>query len=132
MRRRFYQCMWLLYVTIVGLSALVASLRFAMGEDGTLHHFISTTSNHLVLVTSHNMLLACSTVLHCLSQAEPMPQCCDRAGLWPKLTMPCWKCAGADIRFFDQLGSRQAFHPSVSYSARNWAHSLEWLLHACD
>lgn len=49
-RRRFYVVMWIIYVSIVGLSTLVAIIRFAMGEDGSLHHFISTTSNYLVLV----------------------------------------------------------------------------------
>ncbi|KAK9816875.1 hypothetical protein WJX72_006410 [[Myrmecia] bisecta] len=48
-RYHFFCCMWLIYVTIVGTSTLVAVVRFAMGEDGTLHHFIATTSNHLVL-----------------------------------------------------------------------------------
>ncbi len=50
MRRRFYMTMWLLYIAIVGLSTLVAAIRYAIGDDGSLHHFISMTSNHLVLV----------------------------------------------------------------------------------
>ncbi len=59
-RQRFYQVMWLTYVAIVGLSTLVASLRFAMGEDGSLHHFLSTTSSHLVLVRFRTRCL-CNT-----------------------------------------------------------------------
>lgn len=51
MRRRSYQTMWLLYVAIVGISTLVAIIRYAIGDDGSLHHFISMTSNHLVLVS---------------------------------------------------------------------------------
>ncbi len=51
-RRRFYISMWSLYCSIVGISTLVAVVRFLLGEDGTLHHFISTTSNHLVLVSN--------------------------------------------------------------------------------
>lgn len=50
MRHKFYMVMWLLYMAIVGLSVLVATLRYAVGDDGSLHHFISMTSNHLVLV----------------------------------------------------------------------------------
>ena len=50
MRRSFYMVMWLLYMAIVGLSILVATVRYAIGDDGSLHHFISMTSNHLVLV----------------------------------------------------------------------------------
>ena len=50
MRRQFYMTMWLLYIAIVGLSTLVAAVRYAIGDDGSLHHFISMTSNHLVLV----------------------------------------------------------------------------------
>ena len=54
-RHKFYIAVWLLYVTIVGLSTLVAIIRYAVGEEGTLHHIISMVSNHLVLV---NLLLA--------------------------------------------------------------------------
>ena len=50
MRRKFYMAMWLLYMAIVGLSILVATVRYGIGDDGSLHHFISMTSNHLVLV----------------------------------------------------------------------------------
>ncbi len=50
MRRQFYMTMWLLYIAIVGVSTLVAATRYAIGDDGSLHHFISMTSNHLVLV----------------------------------------------------------------------------------
>ena len=50
MRHKFYMVMWLLYMAIVGLSILVATVRHAIGDDGSLHHFISMTSNHLVLV----------------------------------------------------------------------------------
>ena len=49
-RHKFYVAMWLLYVAIVGLSTLVAIIRYAIGEEGSLHHFISMVSNHLVLV----------------------------------------------------------------------------------
>lgn len=35
-------------MSIVSTSVLVALIRFASGEDGSLHHFIATTSNHLV------------------------------------------------------------------------------------
>ena len=51
-RHTFYIAMWLLYVAIVGLSTLVAIIRYAVGEEGSLHHFISMVSNHLVLVIS--------------------------------------------------------------------------------
>ena len=49
-RQNFYICMWCLYCSVVGISTIVAVVRFVLGEDGSLHHFISTTSNHLVLV----------------------------------------------------------------------------------
>ena len=51
MRRKFYMAMWLLYMAIVGISTLVAVIRYSIGDDGSLHHFISMTSNHLVLVS---------------------------------------------------------------------------------
>ena len=51
MRCKFYLIMWLLYMAIVGISTLVAIIRYAIGDDGSLHHFISMTSNHLVLVS---------------------------------------------------------------------------------
>ena len=51
MRRKYYLIMWLLYMAIVGISTLVAIIRYAIGDDGSLHHFISMTSNHLVLVS---------------------------------------------------------------------------------
>lgn len=70
MRRRFYQVMWVTYVSIVGLSTLVAALRFVTGEDGTLHHFISTTSNHLVLVGSQRLYL-CSFVKNVQHRLRP-------------------------------------------------------------
>ena len=54
-RRRFYICMWSAYCSIVGISTLVAIVRFLLGEDGSLHHFISTTSNHLVLVSKSTL-----------------------------------------------------------------------------
>lgn len=50
MRHKFYRAMWLLYMAIVGVSTLVAVTRYAVGDDGSLHHLISMTSNHLVLV----------------------------------------------------------------------------------
>ena len=50
MRRKFFMRMWLLYMAIVGISTIVAVIRYAIGDDGSLHHFISMTSNHLVLV----------------------------------------------------------------------------------
>lgn len=59
-RRRFYICMWLVYCGIVGISTLVAAIRFLLGEDGTLHHFISTTSNHLVLVSHLSVKISIS------------------------------------------------------------------------
>lgn len=51
MRRKYYLIMWLLYMAIVGISTLVAIIRYAIGDDGSLHHFISMTSSHLVLVS---------------------------------------------------------------------------------
>ena len=50
-RNKFYVAMWLLYIAIVGLSILVAVIRYAVGKEGSLHHFISMISNHLVLVS---------------------------------------------------------------------------------
>ena len=41
--------MWSIYVTIVTISTTVACIRFALGDEGTLHNFITTTSNHLVV-----------------------------------------------------------------------------------
>ena len=44
----FFVAMWITYVTIVLTSTAVATIRFLMHEDGSLHVFITTTSNHLV------------------------------------------------------------------------------------
>ena len=41
--------MWLAYTGIVVASLLVAIVRFALHEDQSLHTFITTNSNHLVL-----------------------------------------------------------------------------------
>ena len=41
--------MWSVYVSIVTVSTAVACIRFMLHEAGTLHVFITTTSNHLVV-----------------------------------------------------------------------------------
>ena len=56
----FFVAMWITYVTIVLTSTAVATIRFLMHEDGSLHVFITTTSNHLESLGAdacHGMLL---------------------------------------------------------------------------
>lgn len=57
-RLRFLKRMLAIYFAIVGGSTLIAVTRFSLGEDGSLHHFISTTSNHLVLARISASLLS--------------------------------------------------------------------------
>ncbi|DBA95256.1 TPA: hypothetical protein ACH3X3_013150 [Trebouxia sp. C0006] len=48
-RYYFFCVMWSVYVSIVTISISVACIRFVLGESGSLHSFITTTSNHLVV-----------------------------------------------------------------------------------
>ena len=48
-RYYFFCAMWCVYVSIVTISISVACIRFVLGESGSLHSFITTTSNHLVV-----------------------------------------------------------------------------------
>ena len=57
-RLAFLKQMFSIYIAIVGSSTLVAVIRFSLGEDGSLHHFIATTSNHLVLARISASLLS--------------------------------------------------------------------------
>ncbi len=55
----FFVAMWITYVTIVLTSTAVATIRFLMHEDGSLHVFITTTSNHLVSLVQLPALACC-------------------------------------------------------------------------
>ena len=55
----FFVAMWITYVTIVLTSTAVATIRFLMHEDGSLHVFITTTSNHLVSLLQLSALVSC-------------------------------------------------------------------------
>ena len=55
----FFVAMWITYVTIVLTSTAVATIRFLMHEDGSLHVFITTTSNHLVSLLQLSALERC-------------------------------------------------------------------------
>jgi hypothetical protein len=57
-RLQFLKRMLAIYVSIIGGSTLVAVIRFSLNEDGSLHHFIATTSNHLVLARISASLLS--------------------------------------------------------------------------
>ena len=57
-RLSFLKYMLAVYIAIIGGSTLVAMIRFSFGEDGSLHHFISTTSNHLVVARISASLLS--------------------------------------------------------------------------
>ena len=57
-RLSFLKHMLSVYIAIIGGSTLVAMVRFSLGEDGSLHHFISTTSNHLVVARIAASLLS--------------------------------------------------------------------------
>lgn len=57
-RLSFLKHMLSVYIAIIGGSTLVAMVRFSLGEDGSLHNFISTTSNHLVVARISASLLS--------------------------------------------------------------------------
>ena len=62
-RLTFLKHMLAIYVSIIGGSTLVAMIRFSLGEDGSLHQFISTTSNHLVVARISASLLSWGKLL---------------------------------------------------------------------
>jgi len=57
-RLQFLKRMLAIYVSIICGSILIAIIRFSLNEDGSLHHFIATTSNHLVLARISASLLS--------------------------------------------------------------------------
>lgn len=66
----FLRRMLALYVSIISGSVLVAAIRFSLNDDGSLHHFIATTSNHLVLARISASLLSWGELI-CCSSPQP-------------------------------------------------------------